>query len=261
MTTHRDRTVSFGQGAKFVDALLKAGMIPSYAQAVVQGPRGPEVAKRIIDVLAADSFPYGEHENAHGWVRAKMFNRFHGLFDAYRVFGADYSEEELADLKEIPFFKLEDQRLNRALVAGSKVSLIDIMSMHPELFHKDKDGIVEPSRAFCREEVGAKWFMIGRTALGGSTGEMFSESRKLLTDNLEVPRACEVVYALVVHYFFTKAWPSEDFILFCSDEDFDNNCRIGVGVEEGRISVGLMARAAASTRLGLAYRYKPERKT
>ena len=139
-----------------------------------------------------------------------------GIEEAVRHFGATFTDEQLASLAEIPFSEavLEECKNTHVLVAGFPMSILNIRakapSKKPKTFYSYKDAWYN-TQAFAKDEkVEVRWYLIRKEAVAGSTSKTYGEQTAMLSAHEEVPRACELVYAVVLYFMATgeRLFPS-----------------------------------------------------
>jgi hypothetical protein len=168
-------------------------------------------------------------------ARAILEHDFLGTDDVARRLGLRFDAAQAAQLAEIPFSEtvLAASRGTHMLFAGAPVSLLDLRA-------GPAGGLLYPARdawyekmPFAAERVGVRWHLMCKGIFPGSGDKTFDEQRALAA-GYEVPRACELVFGLLV-YFLARGVRLLDrgALARCRDRV----ARYG-GVADGNVNVG-----------------------
>lgn len=205
-----------GQLATFVRVMRQAGLpIESALQMPIDDP---EMRERLVRAWIAGVPENGaspvaivSYQPSPSQIRAReiMGKNYLGIEEAVRHFGAAYTEEQLTTLAEIPFSEavLEECKDTHILVAGFPMSILDVRakapSKKPKTFYSYKDAWYN-NQAFAKDEkVEVRWYLIRKEMVANSTSKNFDEQKALLSGCDEVPRACDLVYAVVLYFMAT----------------------------------------------------------
>ncbi|MDE2019867.1 MAG: hypothetical protein KGJ13_05995 [Patescibacteria group bacterium] len=159
-----------------------------------------------------------KYEPTPSQIRAReiMGKNFLGIEEAIRHYGAAYTEEQLAALAEIrdedghiiTEAELEECKNTHLLVAGFPMTILDIRKKAPskkpkKAFYSYKDAWYN-TQAFATDElVGLCWHLIRKTAVDDSFSKAYQNQTPLLGANDYVPRACNLVYAVMLYFMVT----------------------------------------------------------
>ena len=159
-----------------------------------------------------------KYEPTPSQIRAReiMGKNFLGIEEAIRHYSAAYTEEQLAALAEIrdedgniiTEAELEECKNTHLLVAGFPMTIVDIRkkapSKKPEKAFSSYKNARYNTQAFATEEmVGLCWHLIRKTAAGGSFSKIYQNQTALLGPKDYVPRACDLVYAVILYFMVT----------------------------------------------------------
>jgi hypothetical protein len=170
-------------------------------------------------------------------VRAReiLGKNFLGIEEAMRHYGAAYTEEQIATLAEIPFSEaeIEERKNDFLLVAGSPMTVLDIRKKAPnkkpkKAFYSYKDAWYNTQVFATNERVGVEWFWIRKTAVENSFSKSFADQQQLTPAGEEVPRACELIYAVVLYFMATGERLFSNVYVRCIDVGSDGY-RVFVG--------------------------------
>jgi hypothetical protein len=164
-----------------------------------------------------------------------MGKNFLGIEETMRHFNAAFTQEELATLAEIPFSEteLEECKNTHLLVCGYPMTILEIRAKAPskkpkKTFYSYKDAWYNTQAFATNEKVGLRWYLIRKTAIENSFSKTFDDQKRLLGANDEVPRACELVYAVVLYFMVTGERLFETAYVRCIDLTSDGY-RVNVG--------------------------------
>jgi hypothetical protein len=148
------------------------------------------------------------YESTPSQIRAReiMGKNFLGVEEVVRHYGATFSIEQLSLLANIPFSEaeLEECKNTHVLVAGFPMTILDIRkkapSKKPKTFYSYKDAWYNTQAFATDEQVEVRWYLIRKEAVANSTSKTYDEQKALLSEHDEVPRACDLVYAIVLYF-------------------------------------------------------------
>ena len=158
------------------------------------------------------------YEPTPSQIRAReiMGKNFLGIEETIRHYSAAYTEEQIAALAEIrdedgniiTEAELEECKNTHLLVAGFPMTIVDIRKKAPskkpkKTFYSYKDSRYN-TQAFATDElVELRWHLIRKTEVSNSRSTAFETQKQLLGSNEYVPRACDLVYAIVLYFMVT----------------------------------------------------------
>lgn len=209
------------------ELLLKleaAGMGQNEAQKIIQSP-GNDLAKKVVDYIQRDGYDPSTSQK-----RAKeiMGTSYLGPEDAMKHFGVTFTDKELVQLREIPFTEaeLEACKKTHVLFVGYPLSILDIRSRVSHLFYKQD---WYDSQTFAtKEKVNLRWYLIRKDEVPNSTSKTWSQQQSLLSGDEITPRACEVIFMVMLYFLATGKRLLESMYVRCADLDSDGR-RVYVG--------------------------------
>lgn len=172
-----------------------------------------------------------------GQARAIMGRNFLCVAEVVQQFKLlRFSKKELAKVAMIPFPEKVLQALKdtHILFPGYPLSVLDIRAKARNLFCSPKhsgqgDKFWYGGASFAEEEkVGLRWYLIRADIIPGSADKTYHDQEALLSVNEGVPRACEMVYMVILYYLARGIRLLERVYARCQDITPDN-CRVGAG--------------------------------
>lgn len=111
-----------------------------------------------------------------------------------------FSVEQLKQLANFPFSEsaLQECKDTHILVAGYPLSIMDIREKASKLF-RSQDWYNDEKFA-TKEKVNLRWYLIRKDIIPDSINKRYQEQTALLTEDEEVPRACEMAYMIILYY-------------------------------------------------------------
>jgi hypothetical protein len=206
-----------GRASECMRRLMEAGVTYDALQTPIDDPAmrerlvnywlagAPELTVALPTVAAIAYEPTSSQIRA----RAIMGANFLGVEEVIGHYGAAYTTDQLAALAEIPFSEaeLEACKETHLLVAGYPMTILDVRakapSKKPKTFYSYKDAWYNTQAFATSELVGLRWHLIRKTAVEGSFSKTFDDQKQLLGSEDVVPRACELVYAVVLYFMAT----------------------------------------------------------
>jgi hypothetical protein len=243
-----DRKLSIHQEHEVLGKLEDAGLDSDLAQQIIESP-GNKFAKKVVDYIQR-----GGYDPSTSQKRAKeiMGENYLGPEDAMKHFGVSYTDKELIQLREIPFTEaeLEACKKTHILFAGYSLSILDIRNKAKHLFY-NQDWY--NSQAFAtKEKVNLQWYLVRKDEVPNSTSKTWSQQQSLLTSDESVPRACEVVFMVMLYCLVTGKRLLANMYVRCIDLD-SGGFRVNVGsFDSGGLSVSYRSGDYCYGRLGLA---------
>jgi len=183
--------------------------------------------------------PVITYEPTPSQIRAReiMGRNFLGIEEMTKHYKISPTLEQLETLAEIPFSEemIEEHKYKYLLVAGSPITIVDMRAKtllkKPKIFYSNEDASWYNIQGFANtEKVGLNWYFIRKTAIRDSFDKKFTDQIGFLGLNEEVPRACELVYAVVLYFLSTGERLFGDVYARCIDLTSDGTGpRISVG--------------------------------
>jgi hypothetical protein len=142
-------------------------------------------------------------------------------------------------LAKIPFSEstLKKCRNSHVLVAGYPLSIVDIasriggvtvtQSVVPPVRQKTvalwfimlgSGSTKAAAERAAKQRVDTRWYLIRKTIAPGSLSKHLGDQEKCLSVHDEIPRACEVIYATILHFLVTGERLFEDVLAGCRGE-------------------------------------------
>jgi uncharacterized protein (TIGR02996 family) len=143
----------------------------------------------------------------------------HGVLDAERHFGARYTPAQWTALSTIPW---PDKVLRKCagthlLVAGYPLSILNLLERRPDRLWGNECPWYAAEMFARRKRVGLRWHLLRKVPRPGTTHKTFARQKALLPRNERVPRASEMVYALLLHQLVTGERLLPDTSVRCAD--------------------------------------------
>lgn len=163
-----------------------------------------------------------------------MGKSYLGPEEVMKHFEVAFSDKELIQLREIPFTEaeLEACKNTHILFVGYPLSIVDIRNKAKQLFY-NQDWYDKQAFA-TKEKVYLQWHLIRKNEVPNSTSKTFNEQKALLTGNETVPRACEVVFMIILYFLVTGKRLLENMYVRCSDLVFGGwHVFVGVFASDG----------------------------
>jgi hypothetical protein len=172
-----------------------------------------------------------------------MGKNFLGIEDAMSHYGAAYTADQLAMLAEVSIdgvsgadleAMFEECKNTHLLVAGFPMTIVDIRKKTPgkkpkKSFYSYQDAWYN-TQAFATDElVRFCWHLIRKTEVENSRGAAFEAQWRLLGPEDYVPRACDLVYAVVLYFMVTRERLLASRYIRCIDLSSDSGGRVHVG--------------------------------
>ena len=225
-----NRKLSVHTEHEFLQRLEKAGLGPIEAQSVVES-KGNKLGRKVVSFIRKASYESAVSQKRAQQIMGEHFHNFLGPEEVSRHFGISFSQEELAKLNEVPFTEetLQICKDDHILVAGYPLSILDIRSRVPrELFSSHENAWCDNEKFAKLEEVNLQWYLIRKDIVPNSTDMNYREQQKLLKEGEKIPRACEMVYTIILYYLATKVRLFENLYARCQDVSSDGH-RVIIG--------------------------------
>lgn len=175
----------------------------------------------------------GSHKRAH----EIMDKNFLGIEEVSEHLGVNFTSKQLEILQKIPLTEavLQKCKDTHVLVAGYPVTILDIRRKVPELFYQDQREVWSYDEEFFakNERVDLQWYLFRKDVLPESIQKSYREQLQLLAENETVPRACELIYGIILYYLNTGNYLLECLYARCCDVASDG-CRVHVGYFDSR---------------------------
>lgn len=143
-------------------------------------------------------------------TREILGKNFLGIEEVMRYYGVAYTQEQLDALAIIPFSKseIEERKNDFLLVAGAPITVVRVRAKAPSKKPRKAFFSTQHSwysdRPFATEEkVGVGWFWVRKAPIEGSYSKTIADQQLLVPAGEEVPRVCELVYAVVLYFMAT----------------------------------------------------------
>jgi len=222
-----------GTAAKLHRVLREGGLLEEALQWPIDDPEFRSGLIAYWNTRGRSIEPVEETESQQR-ARAIMGKGFLGLNDAQQHFGIVFDDDQLQKLAEIPFDEatLQACRDTHSLFPGFPLSVLDIRQRSrrrgEKLFYSDKDAWYNGEEFARDEKVGLRWYLVRKDIIKDSTSKTFQEQTTLLPDTEETPRACELVYMIMLTYLAKGVRLFEKIYARCVDRS-SGGSRVYVG--------------------------------
>lgn len=162
-------------------------------------------------------------------AREIMGKNFLGIEEASKHFGVSF-RKELARFDEIPFPEtmLPACKDTHILFPGFPLTILDIISkVSRNLFWQQKDVLYKQMEFAKEDKVELRWYLIQKDIVYGSKNKPYQKQLAMLWKDEEVPRACEMVYMIILYFLATGTRLFEDNFARCQDGDSYKRIRVG----------------------------------
>jgi hypothetical protein len=186
----------------------------------------PTYARRIARFMQSGGYsPSTDQKRA----RDIMGNNFLGVEDLIKHFGVSLTDDEVSALREIPFTEAQllECKDTHVLFPGYPLSILDIRDRVPHELFYSQDWYNDEKFAK-KEKVGLRWYLIRKDIVKDSTSKIYQEQTALLSANEEAPRACEVIYMIMLYFLAYQKRLFENVYTRCSDLS-SYGSHVGVG--------------------------------
>lgn len=203
------------------EVLLKleaAGFGNSEAQAIIES-KGNELAIKTVAYIRQ-----GGYEATISQKRARkiMGTNFLGIVEVRACFGVEFRDEHIKriGLDKVPFTEavLKKCKDTHILFAGYPLTIMDIRSKISQNLLDPLERAWYKKLSFARnDKVKMRWYLIRKDIVPDSTGKTYIEQVHMLSKDEEVPRACEMVYMIVLTYLTTGVRLFPGYYARCRD--------------------------------------------
>ncbi len=223
------RELSIHQEHEVLGRLENAGLDADLAQRIIES-KDNALAKKVIGFIARNGYDPSTSQK-----RAKeiMGASYLGPEDVMKHFGVSFTDKELVQLREIPFTEaeLEACKGTHVLFVGYPLSILDIRNKVGHLFCSqdwfDKESFAK------KEKVNLQWYLIRKDEVPNSTSKTWQEQQSLLTNDEATPRACEVIFMVMLYFLVTGKRLLEGMYVRCIDVSSSGD-RVSVGYFSSR---------------------------
>lgn len=186
---------------------------------------------KVVAFVARDGF---EATTSQRRACEIMGKNFLGVEEVMTHFGVRPTPAQLRQLAAISFpesvlLACKDTHL---LVAGFPMTILDVRTKapkDPKTFYSYDDARYNTQKFATKEGVEVRWHLIRKTPVANSTSQTFADQQVLLAQEDEVPKACVVVYGVVLYYLVTRERLFSGVYVRCIDVGSDGD-RVGVGL-------------------------------
>lgn len=217
------------------EVLLKleaAGFGDTEAQTIIES-QGNELAVKVVAYIRRGGY---EATTSQKVAREIMGENFLGIEEASQHFGVKFGKE-LARFDEIPFPEavLEECKDTHILFAGFPLTILAVRSkVLRDLFWQHKYAWYNKQAFAKKEKVGLRWYLIRKDIVPESTSKTYQEQLAMLSEDEEVPKACEVVYMTILYFLATGTRLFGSIYARCQDESA-SGYRVSVGRFDGLV--------------------------
>lgn len=191
-------------------------------------PLDPDVVARMLQLIIERPSAAPTGSTTPEQAAAVLGAGCHGVDALERHLGVRPSDSEVAQLATVPFTQevLTQARDTHVLVACPRMSLMALRARAPEGFYFKRAWYAEQD--FARQPMRARWRLIRREPVPGSTSKAWVGQRGALASDELVPGVCEMALAIVLHYLETgeRLFPT----VYARTRDVDSSGRrVGLG--------------------------------
>lgn len=221
-----------GTCAQLMDKFAEAGLSDDELEIPL---KDPEILRRLVRYWQNGAYEATITQRA---AQGIMRKNFLGPDEVFQYLKVPYTEEQLIELGEIPFAEgtLRKCKNTHILFAGYPLSLLDLKIMKSNLFYNQIWYKYKEEEFASEEKVELKWYLIRRDCIPESTSKDWQEQLAMLKEDEEIPRACEIVYMIILYYLARNDRLFKTFYTRCQDVASDR-CRVCVG---GFVRAGLL---------------------
>lgn len=152
-------------------------------------------------------------------AREIMGANFHGPDQVAEHFRVRFTEPELEKLRFMPFTTatLESCKDTHVLVAGYPLSILEVKKRaKPHFWNQDWYN----GEAFAKKtKPELRWYLVRKQAVKDSFSKTWTEQLTLLPEGEIVPKACVMVYTIILHFLTTGERLFEKDYVRCEDVD------------------------------------------
>lgn len=159
-------------------------------------------------------------------ARKIMGENFLGLEDLARHLHISFAPQEPSQFSEVPFPQvfLEENSQTHILFPGYALSINDMARRAP----RSLQFIVRNIGSLGLTKVESRWYLLAKCLVPGSFGKTLKEQLLLLHECQEMPRACELVYAVLL-WFLARGGRLFGFNWLSCRDEAEKNYRWCVG--------------------------------
>jgi hypothetical protein len=166
-------------------------------------------------------------------ARSIMGSNYLGVDEVIKHYGHAIRRPDIELLENIPYSIATLQECNRThvLVAGSQMTILDVrkkVPREPGVFNPREHSWYSTQPFASQSVVENRWYLLRKDVIANSTRKTMDEQQATLFDNETVPRACELVYVVALHFLSTGERLFENVYARTCDVDSDGK-RVYVG--------------------------------
>ena len=194
---------ALGNAAQLHRALEEAGLSPEARQRVVDDP---DFRLKLVRFWMGDATAASTTSAEAAQI---MGSGYHGPEDVELTFWLKFTQKQRKLLEVVPFSPevLRACSKTHVLVAGYPLSIMDMHRKMNKVF-SDRDTpwySLADERFAITTKVTMGWHLVRKSELPGSTSQSWDVQQAMVkgTASHAIPRACLVVFAMVVHFMVT----------------------------------------------------------
>ena len=188
--------------------------------------------------------------------------------EASKCLKFEFTPEQLQELSIVSWSEedLKECRDTHILVPGFPLLIVEMIDRAPANTFYYKKSDYGRQKYATEERVSCRWYLIRKNIVPDSTSKIFEQQLNLLPVQDEVPRSCEMAYALAVYCLVRGQKLFPDKYARCSDLS-SHGGRVDVSFCDGRLSIAYwdvgagVAFGLASSRLPAVGREVPRKVT
>ena len=227
--------ISYSQGHELILALQRAGMKPWSVQRIIQSPEN-NLARKLVNLAFNNGY---EDTSSQRRAREIMGNNFIGIGEVQGYFGLIFSPHQTRILAEIPYSEqtLRETKDSCLLFPGYPFSIVDLQNLLGGESSLREDIY---SKLFASDKVFARWYLISKSPWGTSLYEPFEKQLEYIAKyarEYEVPRACEVIYMLLLYSRARKDRLMKGWFTWCRGVEKSERIVVGGDNQSGIIYI------------------------
>jgi hypothetical protein len=192
-------------------------------------------------------------------ARAIMGTNFLGIEDVIKHFSVSFTDDEMAALRDIPFTEAEllECKDTHVLFPGYPLSILEIQYRVPSNRLRIPYHIPLEDKDFSKmEKVGLRWYLIRNCSEGRAMAENYWDQIALLDKTEEVPRACEMIYMIMLYFMVYQKCLFDNYFVRCKDNSSKGYC-VSIGNFHVYLNVCCWDFYVKDGHIGLATSRKP----
>ncbi|HEB01469.1 MAG TPA: hypothetical protein ENI16_00540 [Candidatus Portnoybacteria bacterium] len=211
-----------GREHELLISLEAAGLGPEEAQAVIES-RNNILATKVVNFIRQHGFEPTTPQRIARHIMGR--ENFLGVEHAIECFGGvNLTKKQLLKLAEVPYSEatLEQYKDSHVLVAVPPISILDMEKSEGKYPFAWRTDDWYKNQPFAKKRGQVGWHLIRKGLVSDSVGKPWSQQKKLLGENEEIPEARVILYtdiglqSLAESFFFGE-------LAYCADTASSKN--------------------------------------